>query len=146
MRVNDVRARIEAAVPALAGRLGNAGQFAQLVEANQVPQVTPAGFVLPAGIAGGRVEAMTGLFAQAVTESVEVVLAARVAGDPTGAAGLDELTPLIDTVIRTICGWVPPGALGDFHLDRAEIVGSKRDVVLFSIVFSVPDQLRFTPS
>lgn len=142
IRLGEVRTRIEEQVPDLAGRLGNAGQFSQLIERNQVPQVTPAGFVLLGGLTGGQGEVMTGLFRQFFQERILVVLAVRVAGDVLGEAGIDEATPLVRAVINAVCGWAPGDALGVFDLGSAELVGSKDGALLFQIDFTLNDQLR----
>lgn len=142
IRVDAVRARIAARVPALSGRIDNAGQFAALVERNQLPQVTPAAFVLPGGLAGGSADAAAGLFRQDMTELVLVVLVVRVAGDARGGAALDTMTPLVNAVVGAVAGWGPDDAPGVYILDRAELVGAKDGALVFQIDFSLQDQLR----
>lgn len=144
-RLDDVRARIEERVPSLAGRMENAGQFAQLVERNQLPQVTPAGFILPGGLVGGQAEAMTGMFIQTFDETVSIVLADRVAGDANGGKALDGMTPLVRDVVNAVCGWGPDGAIGIFILRSGELVGSQAGVLVFQLDFSMSDQLRINP-
>ncbi|MBB3858878.1 hypothetical protein GGQ88_000118 [Novosphingobium hassiacum] len=145
IRIDDVRARIEARVPALAGKMGNAGQFAQLVERNQMPQHTCAGFVLPGGLQGGTTNAISGLFTQSFVETAIVVLAARVANDPTGERATDELTPLVREVIEAVCGWGPDDAPGIFILSSGELVGTQAGTLVYQIDFQLSDQLRITP-
>jgi hypothetical protein len=145
IRIDDVRARIEARVPALAGKMGNAGQFSQLVERNQMPQHTSAGFVLPGGLQGGSVNAISGLFVQGFAETVIVVLASRVANDPTGERATDELTPLVRNVIEAVCGWGPADAPGIFTLGSGELVGTEAGTLVYQLNFLLSDQLRITP-
>lgn len=144
-RLDDVRARIEERVPALSGRMENAGQFGQLIERNQLPQVTPAGFILPGGLAGGQAEAMTGMFIQSFDETVSIVLADRVAGDANGSKALDGITPLVRDVVNAVCGWGPDDAIGVFILRSGELVGSQAGVLVFQLDFSMSDQLRINP-
>lgn len=143
---DDVRLRIEDQVPPLSGKMGHAAQFSQLVEAGQVPTVTPAGFVLPGAIQGGKPDAVTGMFRQMLSQTVIVVLAVRTANDPLGQSGADELAPLVNAVVNAVAGWAPAGAIGDFQLVSAELTGSMRGVVLYEISFSITAQLRITTS
>jgi len=144
IRVDEVRARIEERVPALAGRIGTAGEFARLVGANQLPQQTPAAFVLPGALAGGAATAGTGLFRQSFAEGVNVVLVVRVAGDATGARGVDEITPLIRAVVTAVVGWVPDGALGTFVLGHGDLVGTEAGSLVYQLDFTLDDQLRIS--
>ena len=141
-RVDEVRERIETEVSDLSGRLGNAAQFSTVIETNQLPQVTPAGFVLPGGMRGGAAELVTGLFRQSISESVFVVVVVRVAGDALGAAAMDEAWPIVTAVRDAVVGWGPAGAMGVFTLASAELVGSKDGALIFQIDFTLQDQLR----
>lgn len=142
IRLDDVRVQIEAEVPDLDGRLGNAGDFARLVETNQLPQVTPAGYVLPGGIRASAPDAAAGLFRQSFDEIVGVLLVTRVAGDPLSAKAIDELSPLVNAVVAAVCGWGPADAIGVFQLVQAELVGAKNGALVFQIDFLLNDQLR----
>jgi len=145
IRIDEVRARIEAQVPDLAGQLGNAGQFSQLIDNNRLPQRAKGGFVLPGSLSGGQVTSATGLFVQNFNETVMVVLFARVAGDPLGESGLDEISPLVRAVIEGVVGWGPDDAPGVFALSQAELVGSKDGALIYEIHFTLHDQMRVTP-
>ncbi|MFV0642920.1 MAG: hypothetical protein ACK5NN_00215 [Sphingomonadaceae bacterium] len=145
IRLDAVTARLEARVPALAGRLGNAADFAAVVERNAIPQITPAAFVLFAGLWGGTADLMTGLFRQDFKESVSVVLMDRVAGDPLGEKALRDVTPMVRNIIEAICGWGPEDAPGVFQLGQAELVGAKGGALVFQIDFTLNDQMRIDP-
>lgn len=142
IRVAEVTARIEARVPALEGRLGNALQFAALVDRDQAPTTTPAGFVLLGPMIGGAADVATGLFRQAFRETVSIVLFDRHAGDPTGARVIDHLTPLVRAIVEAIAGWGPDDCPGVFVLDRVEPVGVLQAAMLIQLDFSLDDQLR----
>ncbi len=144
-RGDAVRARILARVPALAGRLESAAEFAQLVENNRLPQQTPAGFVLPGALVGGIADAAAGMFTQRVAETVIIVLVVRQARDALGGAAVAEAAPIVIDVIAAICGWSPDEAPGVFTLGRAELVGSQGDALVYQIDFTLDDQLRITP-
>ena len=75
IRIDEVRERIDASVPALTGKLFNAGDWANVIEKNHLPQVTPAGFVLPGGIEGGQAQMAAGAFIQPIRDTVIVVVA-----------------------------------------------------------------------
>lgn len=144
IRIDEVRTRIDASVPALTGKLFNAGDWANVIENNRLPQVTPAGFVLPGGIEGGQAQMMAGAFIQPIRDRVMVVVAVRVAGDPLAAQAIDEATPLVRQVVAAVCGWGPEDSPGVFVLDRAELVGAKDGALLFQIDLAIDDQLRIT--
>ena len=145
IRIDEVRARIEAKVPALAGKIGNAGQFSLLVERNQMPQHVVAGFVLPGGLQGGQTSAVSGFFVQMFAETVIVVLAARVANDPTAERATDEISPLVRDVVEAVCGWGPDDAPGIFTLGNGELVGVQAGTLIYQLDFTLSDQLRITP-
>ena len=142
IRIDAVRERIADQVPALAGKLEAAGKFADLIERNQVPQMTPAGFVLLGGLKGGPAEMSAGAFIQNFTEGTIVVICDRYAGDALGARSTDLITPIVRDVINAVCGWGPDDAPGVFTLDAAELVGVKGGILIFEIVFRINDQLR----
>lgn len=142
IRVSEVTARVEGRVSALQGRLGNALQFAALVDRDQAPTVTPAGFVLLGPIIGSAADAVVGLFRQSIRETVSIVLFDRHAGDPTGAKIIDQLTPLVRAIVDAVAGWGPDDCPGVFALDRVEPVGVLQGAMLIQLDFSLDDQLR----
>ncbi|MCC7097271.1 MAG: hypothetical protein IT472_08840 [Thermomonas sp.] len=144
-RGEAIRARIEARVPALAGRLESAAEFGQLVENNRLPQHTPAGFVLPGALVGGIANAAAGLFTQSVAETAIVVLVVRQVRDALGGAAVAEAAPIVVDVIKAVAGWGPDDAPGVFTLGRAELVGSQDQALVYQIDFTLDDQLRITP-
>jgi len=145
MRVDLVSARIEDKVPDLAGRTLGAGDFADLVEKNRMPQQTPAAYVLPGGYTGGEAQASAGLFVQTMSETVIVIVAVRVAGDPLHSAAVAQASPIVRQVIEGVAGWGPDEAPGVFVLSRGELVGAKDGLLIFQIDFTLMDQLRITP-
>src|SRR5690606_38745174 len=103
IRLDEVRARIAAEIDDLpVERVGNAADFAAIVENGNVPQVTPHAFVILGGIQAGKADAAAGLFRQSFDETVAVVLMTRYAGDPSGAQALGDATPLLREIIHTI--------------------------------------------
>lgn len=144
LRLDDVQARLELKVPELAGNLQGAGQFAQLIERQQLPQWRKGGFILPGRLVGSGAQAMTGMFIQGFDETVSIVLVARVQGDPTGARAVDELTPLVRAVATAICGWGPDEAPGVFVLVAGELVGSQGGALIYQLDFALTDQLRIS--
>lgn len=145
LRTEEISALVEAAAPVLAGRVGYAAEWTRVIAEGQLPQVTPAAFVLPGGLTGGQTRAATGLFIQDVSEMVSIVLIVRVAGDATGAAAVDEVRPIVAAVIGGVLGKGPDDAPGVWKLGRAELVGSQDSALIFQIDFTLFDQLRIAP-
>ena len=142
LQLDALRTRIEAQVPSLAGNLGNAGQFTQLIERNQLPQWRRGGFILPGSLIGGPVRSAATAFIQDFDETITVVLVCRVAADPLGDKGLDEITPLVRDVVMAVVGWGPADAPGVFSLVKGELVGSQDGALIFQLDFTLSDQLR----
>lgn len=145
LALDALRARLLAKVPALAGNIENAAQFALLVQRMQLPQWRVGAFLLPGRLTGGRAEAMTGQFVQTVQDGATIVLVTRVQADPTGAKGYDEITPLILAVLDAVCGWGPDSAPGVFTLSTGELVASQDGALIYQLDFALIDQLRITP-
>lgn len=140
--VDEVRERIEAAVPALAGLMGNAGEFTRLVAENRYPQKDKYGFVLPGRLAGRTGDTATGLFRQLYDQTISVVMMVRVANDATGSGALDEMSPLIGDVVKAVAGWGPEDAIGVFDLASGELVGTEAGRLIYQLDFTIQDQLR----
>mgnify|MGYP001581735495 CR=1 FL=1 len=137
-----IGARLLAAVPAFAGRIGTALQLAELMKRSQLPVTTPAAFLLPLGLRGGRGEAATGKFIQGLDRFLGVVLVVRSASDPLGAKVADELIDLIEAVVPAIVGWAPASAIGVFRLARGELLSLAGGAVTYQLDFILDDQLR----
>ncbi|RIA44046.1 hypothetical protein DFR49_2282 [Hephaestia caeni] len=146
MQIGAVMDRVALAAPVLAGRVHSAAKLSEVMQRNQLPQVTPAAFVLPLGLQGGAADAVTGLYRQSVSHVVGVLLAVRAAGDATGAAGLATLDPLIDAVVGGIAGWTPDDdTIGVFTLSRGELLSLSAGTLTYQLDFAIEDQLRITP-
>lgn len=137
-----------APLQALGGRIEPAASLSDLMARNQLPQVTPAAFVLPLALRGGRADAAANLYRQQLVEMLGIVLILRTAGDATGGRGTDRLTSLRNDVIRRIVGWSPPShwrddeAIGVFTFARGELVSLSTGALVYQIDFALEDQLR----
>lgn len=143
--VLSLAARVEERVEALAKRVQGAAELAALLAANQIPQVTPAGFALPGALRPGNADAAAGIFRQGVTETVLFVLVTRNAGDATGARSLPEISQLINQIVAAVCGWGPAEAIGVFQLAGGRLAGVRAGAVFYELHFSIDDQLRIAP-
>lgn len=139
--VTFIRDRIGAEVPTLTGRIEGAMAFAELMRQNSLPQVTPAAFVLPLGLQGGAVDAVTGIFRQEVREIVGVMLVLR-SFSRTGDKAIPELEELIEAVVNAVAGIEMPGATGIFSLARGSIVSMTAGTIVYQLEFQLSDQLR----
>lgn len=135
--------RLNATVVDLYGRVEGAAEFTDLMQRNDLPQATPAAFVLPLGLAGQQADAMAGAFTQAITETVGVVLVVR-GHDRTGKRALERIDQLIRDVIAALIGWAPANEIGAFKLMRGQLIGLRAGALLYQIDFAISDQLRST--
>lgn len=144
MLVGAVIAQLGARVPELAGRIEGAAELSALMRENRLPQVTPAAHVLPLGLRGLQADAATGLFRQAVDETVAVVLTWR-GYEASGGRALSPLDALIDAVIAALAGWGPEAAGGVLRLARGQLVAINAGTIVYQIDFTLTDHLRIAP-
>lgn len=142
MLLEESKERLATYVPELDGRIEEAASLATLMQRNQLPQVTPAAFLLPLGLRGGLADTMAGMFRQGLERVMGVVLIFRSVGDAIGAKAFDRLSPLIDAVISTFAGWGPEGAIGVFRLGRGELLSMQAGTIVYQLDFILDDQLR----
>lgn len=140
--VAAVKARLEAEVGGLAKRVQEAAELSELVRRNQLPQATPAAFVLPLGLRGGGADAATGSFRQAVDETVGVLLVVRSAGDATGARSLPAIDALIEETVGALAGWAPDDQIGVFRVARGALVSLREGAIIYQLDFTIEDQVR----
>lgn len=139
--ISAVITRLGDQVTDLAGRIQGAAEFSAIMKSNALPQVTPAAFVLPLGLQGGKADAATGEFTQSLDRMVGVVLVLRNT-DRVGSKAVDPLDALVSGVIDAIAGWDPDNAIGVFRLVRGSIVSMAAGTIVFQLDFALPDQLR----
>lgn len=144
--VAQVRQRIEARVPALAGRLEEVADLAELVRQNAMPQRSPAGFVVPLGFGGREPLDASGLFIQSLDETVGVILVCEAAGDPKAKRAIATVDALAVDVRRAVMGFVPSTAFGDFRAVRGRLVSVTAGTVIYQLDFAVQVQERINPS
>lgn len=132
------------AVPALQGRVDGALQLSHLQSQNQLPQTTPAAFVIPAGLLGQRVDSITGLYRQTLKEAVAVVIVMRSADDPRSTRSRDPLSALCWEVIHHLAGREMGGSAGELQFDRGFLVSMADGAAVYQLEFSLHDQLRIT--
>lgn len=144
MAVDLIIARLKTLVPDLGNRVAGAAALAQLLAQNGVAQVTPAAHVLPAGITGGRVTALTGLYRQEIERLFAVVISVR-SHDASGARALAGIETLINAVVVAIAGWTTAPYVGPFMLRRMQLARFSEGLAVYELTFGVADQLRITP-
>lgn len=132
------------AVPAFQGRVQGALQLARLQKQNQLPQVTPAAFVIPTGLTGGKVDSVTGLYRQSVGESVAVVIVIRTADDPRSARTVDPLSAVCWDVIHALSGIEMGGIDGQLQFRRGFLVSLADSAAVYQLDFDLQDQLRIS--
>ncbi len=141
MLVDDVIQRLKERVPEFSSRVEGAAHLAQLMAANQLPQITPAANVISSGLGGGAPNAGSGYFVQPYDETVSVYLTFRNVVGPGGNV-LDLFDRVKWAVIETLCGWGPEDAVGVFRLVRGQVREMASGTLLFQIDFAIGDQMR----
>lgn len=144
MLLDQAIARVAIAAPDLAGRVESAAELAQLIQAGNLPQVTPAAFVLPLGIRGLAADAVTGVFRQKTAETIGIVLVVEAAGDGTGGLALAPIHALVQLLVGSFCGWVPNGEIGPFRLVTGRLVSLAAGTVIYQLDFAIDNQLRIS--
>lgn len=139
--------RLKSRAPLLSGRVYGAAALAALMQADQVPSVTPCAHVLPTGLIGRKpVDAATGAFIQSYDYGFAVVLALR-AHDALGTRlALDEVLPQIVAIAKALVGWTPDSATaGVIEFRQARLASFARGVAIYELTFALQDQLRIIP-
>lgn len=129
-------------VPAFQGRVQGALQLARLQQQNQLPQVTPAAFVIPTGLTGGAVTAVTGLYRQTVGESLAVIIVIRSADDPRSARAVDPLAAICWDVIHMLAGLEMDDAVGQLTFRRGFLVSLADSAAVYQLDFDLSNQMR----
>ncbi len=142
--IEDVIARLSSEVPDLNGRTYGAGNLAELTQRNALPQHTPAAHVIPLGLVGRKADAGAGAFTQFFEEACAIILTVR-NHNAVGKRAMENLRPLIMSIVEALAGWAPDDAVGVFRLARGSLVSSAKGTVIYQIDFSITDQLRIFP-
>lgn len=129
-------------VPAFQDRVHGAMQLARLQQQNHLPEVTPAAFVIPTGLTGGTVSAISGLFTQTVGESVAVVIVMRSADDPQSSSSIDPLAAVCWDVIHTLAGIEMADVVGQLVFRRGFLVSFADSAAVYQLDFEISDQMR----
>lgn len=142
MLTGAVRDRLLAEVPALAGRVMLAADFAALVARNQLPQATPAAAVLPVGMRGGAITAVMSDFRQIVARRVGIVLILR-ATDQAKAKGTTDIEALAEAAFAAVAGWTPDETTpGVMRLETGELRSIAGGTLLYDLTFVLDDQVE----
>lgn len=139
--IDDVISRLDDLVPVLEHRVEGAGNLADLMQRNALPQHTPAAHVLPLGLIGRAQDAGAGAYTQMFEEAVAVILTVR-NHTPAGKRALEDLRGLIMAIVEALAGWAPGGQSGVFRLTRGSLLSATKGTVVYQIDFSISDQLR----
>ncbi len=107
-----------------------------------LPQVTPAAFVLPLGMRGGQPDAAAGMFRQFYDDVVAIVLVVEFAGDATGGRALPPIDALVRAIVDAMAGWGPGNQVGVFRLMAGRLVSVAAGTVIYQLDFAINDQLR----
>ncbi len=142
--VDHVIARLAERVPALAGRIGRAGEMSALIQAGSLPQGGTAAFVVPLGFRAGETMAMAGPHSQQLRRRLAVILVVDFAGDAIGAETIPELDQLEDQVLRALAGWKPPSGWEPFAAERGALLGLNAGRAFHQVDFSIPQLLRIS--
>ncbi|MPZ57616.1 MAG: hypothetical protein GEU91_14175 [Rhizobiales bacterium] len=142
--MSDVRARIDANVAPLAGRVEEVADLAELVARKALPQRSPMAYVIPLGFNAGASMDATGAHMQVLDQAVGVVLYVEASGDPKAKRALATIDTLEAALLAGVCGWVPAGAIDAVRAVRGRLVSVTAGAVLYQIDLALQTQLRIT--
>ncbi len=113
-----VRQRISDQAGALFTRVGAVAEFEAIAA---LPRSTPCAFVLPVSERALPSDVIGAQF-QLHDCDLQVTYITRHAGDASGAAAADALTPLRQAVAAAIVGWNPPDCVGRIQFVQGSLV------------------------
>lgn len=140
--VADIATRLNAQVPALAGRVEYIADLAALVSEGALPQREVSAFVVPLGFDDRGGDSATGLHTQIVAEAVGVIVTVKALGDAKARKAIPTIDTLKDAVIAAIAGWAPDNVAGAFRVTRGRLVSVTKGLVIYQLDFALLDQLR----
>ena len=138
---DDIRARLDAMVPALGGRIKAAADLAALQRSGGWPGVTPAAHVVPTGLAGGPQLPLYPAFRQKVDRLWSIILTIR-SHDATGARWLDRVEDLEAEILAAMLGWEPIAPAECFILRRAALIRFETGTMVRELTFSLNDTVE----
>ncbi|OWV43186.1 phage tail terminator protein [Mameliella alba] len=140
----EVKARLEAQVPELDGRVGLAAEFTAILKDGRVPSGGVNAYVLPGTTTGVPTQTMgAGLFVQPVRRGVSIATFVQ-STDARGQRALGRLDDFLADIQTAICGWAPGDEVGVFELSAERPAPSQRGLMAFVTEFRINDQLRIT--
>lgn len=142
--VSDVKTRV-AMVDGIRS-VDEAADLSALIGEGQLPQQSPAAFVLPLGFNGGDPDVVTGIYRQPFNPVVAVVLVIQAPGDVKARKALATIDQLEQDLCAKICGWAPADAIGVFRALRGRLVSVANGLVIYQLEFALQDQLRIATS
>lgn len=142
--VAPVIERVKTQVATLESRVSGAADLQLLAARDIAPARTPAAYVITLGDDADTLSTATGVTRQRITETIGVVLAHRVAGDPTGDRVTRDLVGLRDDVRAALVGWQPTGADEPLEYKLSRALRMPGDVIALQCNFLARWQLRAT--
>ncbi|WP_054463272.1 hypothetical protein [Phaeobacter sp. 11ANDIMAR09] len=135
--------KLKAEVPDLKNRVEPVVEMAKLLRDGRLPQNATA-LVVPLDAKGGKAEAGTGIFRQAINERFGVYLSLDV-NDATGRKALNRLHPMLTEVTLALVGWSPEPGPGVLVFERRRLLSMHQGRAFYELTFTIDAQLR-TPA
>ena len=142
MQALDIIDRLKAMVGAVGGRVYPASDYLRLTQTGGEPQQTPAVYVIPTGLQGGKSVGMVGGYRQPVDRLWTLILVLR--SDTVGQRALDQAAQIVDDLVEAMTGWDGNGMVGQFELRRAQLIRSPPGSMAWEITLSIQDLIRKT--
>lgn len=118
--------------------------LARLLRNETVPQGTHGAYVVPLGLSGAQSDAAVGIFRQAISEEIGVILMRNDWRQRPGDELQDELDADIKETVEALGGWGPESAIGVFSLRRGQLIDARNALIIYQLTFSIPTQLRIS--
>ena len=139
--LDAVIARLKDQVPELRS-VDGAAAWEELRRHNRLPQVTPAAYVIPVGLAGRAVQTeMAGAYVQGFEETFGIVLVIR-NDNPAGQAVLERLRDFVMGIAEALAGWAPEVHSTSFRLARGTMVPAGPGTVVYQLDMTTSNELR----
>lgn len=138
----QVKARLEAVVPALVGRVQGAADMARQLEEGKTPAAPVSAFVVPMGLQPEQADSSAGAYTQVVAENIGILLIMRTWGAPSDRAEI-AIEDLINDVINGVVGWGPDDVVDVATLVAGEMQPVQPNGLLsYLLTIQIKDQLR----
>lgn len=142
--IDTLIARLKSNASLLGERVEGAASLSAFMASKELPQTTPAAWIIPLNLGGGDAASSTGAHRQMLTRTIGVLWVMSYAGSAAGGEFTADLAAIEAEIIAALAGFVPIAGQGALRLIRSGIDAQEDGYFFWQTEFAFTDQLRIT--